>query len=194
MTNVILGTVLSRVEPGFTALQTRISRSRTDFDSDFDVSCRSRFRRVLPGGENLSKTVLLSRARFVRSQVLPLENEMKRPEKFRSTCGVLNAAMTPIAILYSVVGLFGYIKYGEKTKGSITLNLPERESWVVFLGLARFSLFTFFSFSVSSEHTRLKNSISRTRLPLKTRRKTGRQSTFNKSSRFRTPPTYFRYN
>jgi len=68
------------------------------------------------------------RARFVRSQVLPLENEMKRPEKFRSTCGVLNAAMTPIAILYSVVGLFGYIKYGEKTKGSITLNLPERES------------------------------------------------------------------
>jgi len=61
---------------------------------------------------------------------LPLENEMKNPKKFGSVFGVLNASMLPIALLYTCVGLLGYLKYGEGTKGSITLDLPQDELYV----------------------------------------------------------------
>ncbi|XP_050432497.1 proton-coupled amino acid transporter-like protein CG1139 isoform X1 [Adelges cooleyi] len=59
--------------------------------------------------------------------VLPLENEMKNPKKFGSVFGVLNGAMLPITLLYTFVGFFGYLKYGEATTGSITLDLPAGE-------------------------------------------------------------------
>lgn len=58
------------------------------------------------------------------SQVMPLENEMAKPERFGTRFGVLNCAMVPITLLYTVVGFFGYLKYGQHTQGSITLNLP----------------------------------------------------------------------
>lgn len=60
-------------------------------------------------------------------QVLPLENEMKNPKKFGSMFGVLNSSMIPISFLYTLVGILGYLKYGENTKGSITLDLPHDE-------------------------------------------------------------------
>ncbi|KAG8268229.1 hypothetical protein J6590_033583 [Homalodisca vitripennis] len=56
--------------------------------------------------------------------VMPIENELDTPERFGSFFGVLNCAMLPIAVLYTVVGFFGYIKYGPEAAGSITLNLP----------------------------------------------------------------------
>ncbi|XP_039287154.1 proton-coupled amino acid transporter-like protein CG1139 isoform X1 [Nilaparvata lugens] len=56
--------------------------------------------------------------------VMPLENEMDNPKRFGSAFGVLNCAMLPITILYTIVGFFGYLKYGENAAGSITLNLP----------------------------------------------------------------------
>ncbi|VVC32157.1 Amino acid transporter, transmembrane domain [Cinara cedri] len=59
--------------------------------------------------------------------VLPLENEMKNPKKFGSMFGVLNFSMLPISLLYTFVGLLGYLKYGENTTGSITLDLPSEE-------------------------------------------------------------------
>lgn len=58
---------------------------------------------------------------------MPLENEMKNPRRFGSAFGVLNCAMLPITLLYTFVGFFGYLKYGNETKGSITLNLPTDE-------------------------------------------------------------------
>lgn len=58
--------------------------------------------------------------------VFPLENEMKNPRKFRGLFGVLNCAMVPISLLYTCVGLFGYLKYGNKVLGSITLSLPKQ--------------------------------------------------------------------
>lgn len=64
---------------------------------------------------------------FAREQVLPLENEMKNPKKFGSPLGVLNASLLPITFLYMFVGLFGYLKYGQDTTGSITLDLPQTE-------------------------------------------------------------------
>lgn len=56
--------------------------------------------------------------------VLPLENNMKTPQDFSGLSGVLNTGMVIVASLYTSVGFFGYLKYGENVKGSITLNLP----------------------------------------------------------------------
>jgi proton-coupled amino acid transporter len=59
--------------------------------------------------------------------ILPLENEMKHPKRFASNFGVLNIAMGLIVVLYVGMGLFGYLNFGKDVKGSITLNLPEKE-------------------------------------------------------------------
>lgn len=55
--------------------------------------------------------------------VLPLENNMKNPKAFGGWNGVLNTSMVIVACLYTSVGFFGYLKYGDNAKGSITLNL-----------------------------------------------------------------------
>lgn len=57
-------------------------------------------------------------------QVMPLENNMQTPNHFIGCPGVLNTAMILIVSLYAATGFFGYVKYGEDTKASITLNLP----------------------------------------------------------------------
>lgn len=57
-------------------------------------------------------------------QVMPLENNMKSPQKFVGLFGVLNQGMTFVTLLYIVLGFLGYLKYGEATADSITLNLP----------------------------------------------------------------------
>ncbi|VVC24826.1 Hypothetical protein CINCED_3A015423 [Cinara cedri] len=59
--------------------------------------------------------------------VMPLENNMKTPQHFIGCPSVLNIGMAIVVILYSTVGLFGFLKYGENTQGSITLNLPKDE-------------------------------------------------------------------
>lgn len=59
--------------------------------------------------------------------VLPVENKMKQPQHFLQTFGVANFAICFITILYNIVGFFGYATYGEGTKGSVTLNLPNDE-------------------------------------------------------------------
>lgn len=57
--------------------------------------------------------------------IIALENNMKRPIDFRGYTGVLNRGMSVIVFLYVFIGFFGYIKYGDEVRGSITLNLPE---------------------------------------------------------------------
>ncbi|KAF5282182.1 hypothetical protein FQR65_LT02879 [Abscondita terminalis] len=60
--------------------------------------------------------------------ILPLENNMKTPQDFVGLTGVLNTVMVVVTALYTAVGFFGYLKYGDKaTKGSITLYLPPNE-------------------------------------------------------------------
>ncbi|XP_047023622.1 proton-coupled amino acid transporter-like protein pathetic isoform X1 [Helicoverpa zea] len=60
--------------------------------------------------------------------VMPVENEMAKPQHFLGCPSVLNVTMVFVTILYGVVGIFGYMKYGEGVLGSITLNLPEGEN------------------------------------------------------------------
>ncbi|KAJ8726760.1 hypothetical protein PYW08_015157 [Mythimna loreyi] len=59
--------------------------------------------------------------------VMPIENEMKKPQDFLGCPGVLNAAMSAIAVMYGFVGFIGYLKYGDEVRGSLTLNLPQDE-------------------------------------------------------------------
>lgn len=59
--------------------------------------------------------------------VMPLENNMKTPTHFIGCPGVLNFGMAFVVSLYAFTGFFGYLKYGEKTSGSITLDLPQDE-------------------------------------------------------------------
>ncbi|KAK6636476.1 hypothetical protein RUM43_010137 [Polyplax serrata] len=60
--------------------------------------------------------------------VLPLENNMKTPQDFGGWRGVLNTGMVIVACLYTAMGFFGYLKYGDAVAiGSITLNLPQNE-------------------------------------------------------------------
>ncbi|CAL1290873.1 unnamed protein product [Larinioides sclopetarius] len=56
--------------------------------------------------------------------VLPLENAMATPEDFGGLNGVLNTGMVVVACLYTAVGFYGYLKYGDDVKPSITFNLP----------------------------------------------------------------------
>ena len=56
--------------------------------------------------------------------ILPLENNMKNPREMGGLYGVLNLGMIILTLICGLLGFFGFAKYGEKTKGSITLNLP----------------------------------------------------------------------
>ncbi|XP_052752676.1 proton-coupled amino acid transporter-like protein CG1139 [Galleria mellonella] len=56
--------------------------------------------------------------------ILALEYNMDCPKKFTGICGLFNLGMIVIMILYTLVGVFGYLKYGNNIKASITLNLP----------------------------------------------------------------------
>lgn len=59
--------------------------------------------------------------------VMSLENNMKNPSHFLGCPGVLNIGMAFVVILYASVGFLGYLKYGDDTRVSITLNLPLNE-------------------------------------------------------------------
>ena len=59
--------------------------------------------------------------------VMPLENNMKSPQYFLGCPGVLNAAMLVVTAIYAFIGFVGYLKFGEETKPSITLNLDIQE-------------------------------------------------------------------
>lgn len=54
--------------------------------------------------------------------VLPLENEMRKPEDFG---WVLNIGMGIISFMFVSMGLLGYVAFGDKIQGSVTLNLPD---------------------------------------------------------------------
>ena len=61
------------------------------------------------------------------SLVLPLQKDMRTPSNFEGWTGVLNTGMVIVSSLYFAVGFYGYLKYGDAIRGSITLNLPPED-------------------------------------------------------------------
>ncbi|XP_047989126.1 LOW QUALITY PROTEIN: proton-coupled amino acid transporter-like protein pathetic [Leguminivora glycinivorella] len=59
--------------------------------------------------------------------VMPVENEMKKPQHFLRCPSVLYITMIAVTFLFTVFGFFGYLQFGEEVKGSVTLNLPDDE-------------------------------------------------------------------
>lgn len=59
--------------------------------------------------------------------IMPLENNMKTPQNFIGSFGVLNKGMAFIITIYTLIGALGYWCYGEATNASITINLPTEE-------------------------------------------------------------------
>ncbi|XP_033323013.1 proton-coupled amino acid transporter-like protein pathetic isoform X2 [Megalopta genalis] len=59
--------------------------------------------------------------------VMPVENTMRNPGHFLGCPSVLNITMTIVVSLYAVLGIFGYLAYGEDVRPSITLSLPTNE-------------------------------------------------------------------
>lgn len=50
---------------------------------------------------------------------------MENPKQFVGLFGLFNIGMVIIMSLYLLMGIFGYLKYGDDVKASITLNLPQ---------------------------------------------------------------------
>ncbi|XP_077291983.1 proton-coupled amino acid transporter-like protein acs [Arctopsyche grandis] len=57
--------------------------------------------------------------------VMPVENDMKNPRRFLGCPGVLNISMSVVVTLYAIIGIFGYLKYGNLVNGNITSILEE---------------------------------------------------------------------
>ncbi|CAK1578545.1 unnamed protein product [Parnassius mnemosyne] len=77
--------------------------------------------------------------------VMPVENAMKKPQHFLGCPSVLVVAMTAIVFFYSTLGLFGYFRYGDVLRGSITLNLP-LDDWPAICAKAFIALSIFFTY------------------------------------------------
>ncbi|XP_070168997.1 proton-coupled amino acid transporter 1 isoform X1 [Polyergus mexicanus] len=59
--------------------------------------------------------------------VLPLKNEMKNPNNFNKSLGVLNVGMVIVGFMFVAMGFLSYLKYGNEVAGSVTLNLAQEE-------------------------------------------------------------------
>ncbi|XP_049864935.1 proton-coupled amino acid transporter-like protein pathetic [Pectinophora gossypiella] len=77
--------------------------------------------------------------------VMPVENAMKKPQHFLGCPSVLAIAMTLITVLYTILGLFGYFRYGDVLRGSITLNLP-MDDWPAICAKCFITLSIFFTY------------------------------------------------
>ncbi|KAH8402880.1 hypothetical protein KR222_008485, partial [Zaprionus bogoriensis] len=59
--------------------------------------------------------------------ILAIEENMSTPRAFVQPCGIMNWGMTIVLCLYVFLGFFGYWRYGDEAKGSVTLNIPQDE-------------------------------------------------------------------
>lgn len=75
------------------------------------------------------------------SVVLPVYTRMKNSQRMSGFLGVINVSYTAILILYFLVGLFGFLKFGREAKDSITLNLPPEPIYDVVRSMFATSVF-----------------------------------------------------
>lgn len=73
--------------------------------------------------------------------VLPVYSRMKRPEHMGGTFGAINVSYLLLLFLYMIVGVLGYLKFGDYAQGSITLNLPKEPIYDCVRAIFAVSLF-----------------------------------------------------
>lgn len=64
--------------------------------------------------------------------MLPLKSAMKNPSDFYRPAGVLNVGMIFVTTLFITFGFIGYWHWGENVAGSLTLNLPQHEMYILY--------------------------------------------------------------
>ncbi|XP_045202829.2 proton-coupled amino acid transporter 2-like [Mercenaria mercenaria] len=79
--------------------------------------------------------------------ILPLHDKMKDKSAFLGKAGVLNLGLTITIALYCAVGFYGYLKFGDDTRGSVTLNLPNDE-WLYLSMKLMFAVAIFISYGL----------------------------------------------
>ena len=56
--------------------------------------------------------------------VLPIENKMSQPETMTTPFGIINVGLSLLFLFYLAMGFLGYLRFGQDSLASITLNLP----------------------------------------------------------------------
>lgn len=78
---------------------------------------------------------------------MPVENSMEKPQQFLGAPSVLLIAMGTVTVLYTIIGLLGFIRFGDEVRGSITLNLPTDE-WAAITGQILIGIAILFTFGL----------------------------------------------
>lgn len=73
--------------------------------------------------------------------VLPIYSRMKRPEQMGGVFGAINVSYILLLCLYAIIGVLGYLRFGEHAQGSITLNLPKEPLYDCVRAIFTVSLF-----------------------------------------------------
>jgi len=61
--------------------------------------------------------------------IIALEHNMENPQRFLGKCGIFPWSLGVVVMLYMMVGLLGYLKYGPDVKDTIIASLP-RHLWL----------------------------------------------------------------
>lgn len=57
-------------------------------------------------------------------QIMPVENEMKNPRHLTNRPGLMYYGMVVVVFANTILGFFGYLKFGDNSQAVISLNLP----------------------------------------------------------------------
>ncbi|CAC5408908.1 SLC36A [Mytilus coruscus] len=79
--------------------------------------------------------------------VMPIQNKMRYPHDFGGHSGVLNLGMVVVTCLYTATGFYGYLKFGDDSSGSVTLNLPAK-NWLYISVNLLFALSMFITYGL----------------------------------------------
>ncbi|VDM76830.1 unnamed protein product [Strongylus vulgaris] len=71
----------------------------------------------------LAGNVLVTAAVININVALAMENRMRQPQDMLGPFGVISTSALFVSVLYAATGFLGFATYGERLKGSITLNL-----------------------------------------------------------------------